>query len=131
VDHFIDASAGSLGHGRGIAIGMALSEPDKQVFCLMSDGEVTEGSVYEGFSFLARRPLDNLKLFINFNGYGAYSETNIDSLELLSKLSPVRIINTLSQYELITEVCPNLQGQAGHYHVLDQNEYEDLLGAFA
>src|SRR3990167_1530072 len=37
-DRHIDASSGSLGHGIGIAVGMALADRSKNVYCLISDG---------------------------------------------------------------------------------------------
>ena len=42
-----DFSTGSLGHGIGAAVGMALSDRSKRVFCLLSDGECMERSVWE------------------------------------------------------------------------------------
>ena len=42
----INASTGSLGHGLGMASGMALAKKDNTYFVLLSDGELHEGSVW-------------------------------------------------------------------------------------
>src|SRR3990167_8520807 len=41
----IDCSTGSLGMGIGIAVGMAIGNRKKNVYCLISDWETTEGSI--------------------------------------------------------------------------------------
>jgi transketolase len=45
----LDASTGSLGQGLPIAVGMALADRSKNVYCLISDGECSEGSVWGSF----------------------------------------------------------------------------------
>jgi len=67
-------SSGSLGHGLGIAVGMALADRSKNVYCLISDGECAEGSIWEALRVIAEQKLTNLKIFCNFNGWGAYGE---------------------------------------------------------
>jgi transketolase len=57
----IEISAGSLGHGMPIAVGMSLSKKIKnergRIYCLIGDGEANEGTTWES-SIMA----DNLKL---------------------------------------------------------------------
>ena len=64
---YIEISAGSLGHGLPIALGMAhslkLQKSDRKVFVLMGDGESQEGSVWEAAMFAAHHKIDNLFLF--------------------------------------------------------------------
>jgi len=47
----VEASTGSLGHGLGVALGMALGAQqrgiDNRTYCLLSDGECYEGSTWE------------------------------------------------------------------------------------
>jgi len=43
----IEVSTGSLGHGFAIAIGIALANRDNDVYCVLSDGECSEGIVWE------------------------------------------------------------------------------------
>ena len=73
----VDVSTGSLGHGLPVACGMALAAKRKQrpqrVFCLMSDGECDEGSVWEAGLFAPHHSLDNLVAIVDHNklqGFG-------------------------------------------------------------
>lgn len=62
---------GSLGHGLGVACGMALALKRKRltakVVVLSGDGELYEGSVWEAIMFAAHNNLDNLILIIDNN----------------------------------------------------------------
>jgi len=62
---------GSLGHGLGVACGIALALKRKKrketVFVLMGDGELNEGSVWEAVMFAGMHKLDNLVLIIDNN----------------------------------------------------------------
>ena len=68
----IDCSTGSLGNGLPIAVGMALADRNKNVYCLISDGECSEGSIWEALRIASEQNLNNLKVYCNFNGWGAY-----------------------------------------------------------
>lgn len=57
----IDCTSGSLGHGLPIAVGMALANRSKNVYCLISDGECSEGSIWEAFRIIQEYKLWNLK----------------------------------------------------------------------
>lgn len=62
---------GSLGHGIGVACGMALGLRRKglpnHVFVVAGDGEFCEGSMWEGVMFAAHHKLDNLTVVIDNN----------------------------------------------------------------
>ncbi|MBM4065400.1 MAG: transketolase [Planctomycetes bacterium] len=62
---------GSLGHGLGVACGVALALKRKnlnaKVFVLSGDGELYEGSVWEAIMFASHHKLDNLTLIIDNN----------------------------------------------------------------
>jgi transketolase len=62
---------GSLGHGIGVACGMALGLKRKgssnHIFVLAGDGEFCEGSMWEGVMFAAHHGLDNLTVIIDNN----------------------------------------------------------------
>lgn len=62
---------GSLGHGLGVACGMALALKRKRrkekVFVLLGDGELYEGSVWEAIMFALEHKLDNLILIVDNN----------------------------------------------------------------
>ena len=68
----IDMSTGSLGQGVSTAVGMALSgkvdNKDYRVYALLGDGELEEGQVWEAAMSGAHYKLDNLTIFIDFNG---------------------------------------------------------------
>lgn len=76
----IEVSTGSLGHGLPIATGMALTaKRDKKkwkVFCILSDGELDEGSNWEAFLFAPHHKLDNLIIIIDYNKIQSLAETN-------------------------------------------------------
>lgn len=67
----IVASTGSLGHGMGLASGMAYAErilgSDRRVFTVLSDGELQEGSTWEAMMMAANLKLGNLFAFIDLN----------------------------------------------------------------
>ena len=60
----VEISSGSLGHGLGIAVGMALGLRARgsaaRVFCLVGDAELDEGSNHEAIAFAGRVGLENL-----------------------------------------------------------------------
>ncbi|MDD4294386.1 MAG: transketolase [Candidatus Omnitrophica bacterium] len=68
----INVSSGSLGHGLSIALGMALSgkidKKDYRVYCLMGDGEMQEGNIWEAAMAAAHYHTDNLCGIVDCNG---------------------------------------------------------------
>ncbi len=68
----IDMSSGSLGQGISAACGMALAGKlggkDYRVYAMLGDGECEEGQVWEAAMFAAHNKLDNLTVFVDFNG---------------------------------------------------------------
>jgi transketolase len=67
----IEASTGSLGHGIGLAAGMALGlkirKSDRRVFTLIGDGESNEGSVWEAIMVAENLNLFNLTVIYDNN----------------------------------------------------------------
>lgn len=73
----IEVSTGPLGQGVSVATGVALAIKMKygykpqartpKVFCVISDGELQEGQVWEAFNFAVRRQLDNLIFILDRN----------------------------------------------------------------
>jgi transketolase len=76
----IFCSTGSLGLGLPIAIGSAMANKEIHVYCIISDGECCEGSIWESLYYLSKNPLPNLHIFVNANGFSAYDKINIDKL---------------------------------------------------
>ena len=66
-----ETTNGSLGHGLGVACGMALAlerkNRNEKVFVLIGDGELYEGSIWEAVMFAGEHKLDNLILIIDNN----------------------------------------------------------------
>ncbi len=64
----VEMGSGSLGHGLPIAVGLALGlraqNNPAQVFCLIGDGELEEGSNHEAIAVAGRRRLDNLTTIV-------------------------------------------------------------------
>lgn len=120
----IDASTGSLGHGIGIAVGMAYANPSINVYCLLSDGEMSEGSVWEALRITEELNLKNLKLYFNFNGLSAMERINIDRLVIrLGNYykGDMRIYHTDCSY------LPCFSGVKGHYKILSDEEYTNCI----
>lgn len=71
----VEAMSGSLGHGLGLAAGMALAARldggDRLNVVLMGDGECHEGSVWEAAMFAAHHKLNRLVAIVDRNGLGA------------------------------------------------------------
>lgn len=75
----IELSTGSLGHGLPVSAGMALGAKAQNqgynVFCLVGDGELDEGSNWEAIMFAAHNKLDNLCLIVDKNKMQALGDT--------------------------------------------------------
>ncbi len=71
-DGLIECSAGSLGHGFPIAVGMALAaklrRSGEHVYVLVGDGEMNEGTMWEAMLFAASENLDNITMIVDDNG---------------------------------------------------------------
>jgi transketolase len=67
----IEASTGSLGQGLSIAVGMALAGrldgAAWRVFCMMGDGEIQAGQIWEAAMWAGRHSLDNLCAILDAN----------------------------------------------------------------
>ena len=140
----IDVSTGSLGQGLPIAIGMALSDRKKNVYCIISDGECNEGSIWESLRIATENKLANLKIVLNANGWGAYSKINLPILKRRLKAIGCKVVDangqniSMLQKKLKTkskdkpvlvfakttvEQLPFLQGQDAHYYVMKEEDY--------
>jgi transketolase N-terminal domain/subunit len=77
-------STGSLGMGLPVAVGRAIANPNRQVYCLISDGECAEGSIWESLKFIYENNIKNINIHVNVNGYAAYDA--VDTKYLVSRL---------------------------------------------
>jgi transketolase len=67
----VELSTGSLGHALGVACGVALAGKIKKetwkTYCVVSDGELNEGSNWEAIMFAAHHKLSNFTLIVDYN----------------------------------------------------------------
>ena len=67
----MDATTGSLGQGLSIAIGHShgkqLSNEEGLVFCVLGDGELQEGQVWEALMYYPKTKLNNLVCIVDWN----------------------------------------------------------------
>jgi transketolase len=87
----VEVSAGSLGQGISVAVGMAMGlksdgKPN-QVVCMTGDGELEEGSCWEAFMAAARYALDNLTVIVdrNYLQIDGHTDLYVSSLDPLDE----------------------------------------------
>ena len=143
----IHVSTGSLGMGLGVALGMAIAQRDQNFYCMISDGECAEGSVWEALRIACEQKVDNLKLILNANGWGAYSQIELSLLKkrigsfgynvmtvdghnlnqiikaLKTKVSSPALIFA----KTIVEHLPFLSGQDAHYYIMKKEDYLEAM----
>jgi len=144
----IDVSTGSLGQGLPIALGMALADRNKRVFCIITDGECAEGSIWESLRVIYENRVTNLIIVVNANGWGAYDPISLPPLERRIKgfglnmikadghdikrlLSSVKAAGNHSPWVIFAktnvEQFAFLKGQDAHYYVMNENDYKSAL----
>ena len=146
----IYVSTGSLGQGFPIALGMAMADPHRSIFCVISDGECAEGSVWESLRILVEQKVKNLKLIINVNGWAAYKPVIPQRLKAQFEGFGVRTIevngHSLKDLDRAIREClggesivfarteveqlPFLQGQDAHYYIMNAQDYGRALEVF-
>lgn len=123
LDRDIHCSSGSLGHGLGIGLGLALTDPSRDVHCLISDGECAEGSIWEALRIKNDHKINNLKVYVNMNGWGAYDPIASDFLvmRLYSFCADIFLHPTSS------DQLPFLSGQSAHYVTMTEDNYQESM----
>ena len=86
----VEFNTGSLGHGlsfaNGIALGANLKGKPINTYCIMGDGEIQEGSVWEAAMTASHFKLDNVCAIVDYNKVQENGPTNdIKGLEPLAK----------------------------------------------
>ena len=123
-ENYIYCSTGSLGMGISIAVGRALSNPNRTVHVMLSDGECAEGVVWESLRFISDHPVNNIKIYVVHNGYGAYCEISYEKLKKRLDSFSNDNINIISGVQSVTEEFPFLRGMNAHYHIMKEKDYE-------
>lgn len=118
----ITVSTGSLGMGITVACGYALAHPENNVYCLVSDGECGEGSVWEALRFIHDNKLTNLKVYVNVNGMIAYDM--IDRQYLVNRLTA--FLPDINIRHTEPPSWPWANGVLTHYYVLKPEDYKRL-----
>ena len=89
----IEAGTGSLGHGFSIGLGIALSGLIKNlnyhVYAIIGDGELNEGSIWEGALFASSQNLNNFTVFIDSNKWQGTcrSDDTLNSSSIIKKFN--------------------------------------------
>jgi transketolase len=143
----IDLSTGSLGQGLPIAVGMALANRNKKVYCCISDGECAEGSIYEALRAGVENNLVNLIVIVNANGYSAYGKVeparlaqifrgfgwrvvsvNGHSLKILKNvLNSKKSKPTIIMARTRVDQLPFLRGVDAHYYKMTESDYQQAI----
>lgn len=105
--HFV---GGSLGNGIGYAAGLAYKNT-KNIFVILGDGELYEGSVWESLMFISHHNLKNMKLIVDRNQLSILGAT-----EELLKLEPL---------------SKKFESFGFHVTEIDGHNFDDLHKAFS
>lgn len=69
----VEVASGSLGQGLSVALGMSLAlkmdKRNSRVYCLMGDGEIQEGNIWEAAMAASHYKCDNLCGILDYNGF--------------------------------------------------------------
>lgn len=75
-----EVTAGTLGHGLSVGVGLALAAKRKgggqRVFAVVGDGELNEGAIWEALLFASHFKLDNLVVIVDENRFQAMGTTD-------------------------------------------------------
>ena len=160
----IEMNSGSLGHGLPVCIGMALAARmnglDYRVYTIMGDGELAEGSVWEGAMAAAHYQLDHLCAVIDRNRLQISGSTedvmahdsqeerwaafgwhviSIDgsSIEAIdAALTQAKAVKGKPTVIIANTIkgygSPLMEHKASwHHHLPNQEEYEQIIADFA
>ena len=122
-ENFIYCSTGSLGLGITVALGRAVANPNRKVHVLISDGECAEGSIWESLKTIVEQNITNIEVYVNVNGYAAYME--VDSVYLEQRLKA--FLPSINIRYTSVEQFPFLKGLNAHYHVMNEENYQEAL----
>ena len=63
----VDIASGSLGHGLGVGAGLALADKDHNIYVVVGDAELQEGSCWEAIMFIGHNCLKNVVMIVDRN----------------------------------------------------------------
>ena len=154
-------NSGSLGHGLPVCVGMALAgkmnHQDYRVYTVMGDGELAEGSVWEGAMAASHYRLDNLCAVVDRNrlqisgstedvmhhddlherfrsfGWNVIDVKDGNSIrELNAAFDGAKTVKGMPTVLIANTVkgcgSPVMENKAGwHHHVPDEEEYAQIM----
>lgn len=152
----VEHSFGSAGHGLPVAIGMALADRKRKIYCLVSDGEMDCGTTWESVLFASHHKLDNLVVLVDYNKFQAFGKTNeVLNLEPLAEKwrnfgwivceidghNLNELVKTLKEIPSVKEkphvlICHTIKGKGisfaenkleWHYYNLSKEQYQIAL----
>lgn len=110
----LDCSSGSLGQGLSIANGLALAfrkqELPCRVYCLMGDGELQEGQIWEAVMTAAQHKLDNLCAIVDYNH--------------------VQLDGTLEEIKALGDLCAKFHAFGWNVIELDGHDMKQVVQAY-
>lgn len=113
----VDMSTGSLGQGLSVANGMAMASKMDQmgnrVYCILGDGEIQEGQVWEAAMTSCKYNLDNLCVIVDNNGLQLS-----DNIENIMDLNSEDIENKFKSFGF-------------HTMTIDGNDVESIMSALS
>jgi transketolase len=121
----IYCSTGSLGLGLCVALGRAVANPKRKVYVLVSDGECAEGSIWEALKTIEEQEIHNIEVHVNVNGYAAYKE--VDTTYLRERLKA--FLYNIKIHHTSVEQYSFLKGLNAHYHVMNEDNYNEVLNS--
>jgi transketolase len=65
---FVEFSEYTLGNAMGIACGVAIAQPEKLVWCHISDGALQMGNTLEAIQFIGHNNIKNVLVTVDYNG---------------------------------------------------------------
>jgi transketolase len=155
----VAASTGALGHGLSMALGMAYSEKTRGtnglIYCVISDGEVQEGSTWEATMMASSLGVSNLIVFMDNNDFQSLGRTSLTHPSFYPVVEKYKAFgwdavevdghDTKSLYEAVLGrladrplmvVCKTTKGRGisfmenipiWHYRSPNKNEYQQAL----
>ena len=118
----IFCSTGSLGMGITVAVGRAIANQNRNVYCMISDGECAEGSVWEALRFSNDHGVHNLHIYVNANGWAAYDPVNLILLE-----NRIKAFNPSVKFCYTSVEHFGLKGLDAHYTNLTEEQYQNAI----
>jgi len=104
-EYGLEAGCGSLGHGLPIAVGLAfgarLRNKNYHIFCIMGDGELQEGSIWEALQFAVKHELCNLTIIVD--------ENRLQAMDFINSILDKKTTDKVKRFKgfgLSPAICP-------------------------